>query len=605
MSKPRLGSTRLADGRVRIVIWAPHAKAVRAEIYGPSRTFVIDLVETTTGYFGVETAEVGLGSTYRISVDGGPWLPDPASRSLPDGVHGATEVVESIYSWMDAGWTGIKQHELVFYELHIGTFTPEGTFDAAIAHLDALLRLGITAVELLPLAEVPGRPQTRNWGYDGVQMYAVRRDYGGINGLHRFVDACHSRGLAVILDVVYNHLGPEGNYLSNFGPYFTDRYHVPWGQALNFDGPYSDDVRHYFIMHAIECLEEHHLDGLRLDSAPNIFDRSPNPFLAELSQQVARTAKHLGRSLYLIAEADDNSARWVRPVRDGGMGLHAFWADDLHHALHAWFTEEQQGFYQDFGKVQDVARAFIQGAVLDGGYSEFRKRRWGTNVQELSPDCFVSFLQNHDRVGNRGDGVRFGGLVDPPAHRVALALSLLTPTLPLLFMGQEYGETNPFYFFSSFDDHRAVQGLRQGRRDVFLDFGGKLTAPDPQLPSARELSRLQHKDTPEASSIRSLHEDALRLRKILKTHGSPVLSEISEEDGFFTCWWPSGHILQVFLRADHTRSIDGSPRGGAIFDTHRYLVNSISKNEQDLSQIGGPRLMVYGPNKEGNGEKDE
>lgn len=608
MLKPQLGATVLEDGRVRVAIWAPFARSVRLRLGNDDLAQVIDLVCRLDGYAYVETSRLKVGDIYQVSIDDSPWIPDPASRSLPTGVHGSTEVVDLSYSWTDSHWKGIEASELVIYELHIGTFTEEGTFDAAIRHLDRLAHMGITAIEIMPLAEVPGQSDTRNWGYDGVQLFAVRRDYGGIAGLHRFVDACHDRKIAVILDVVYNHLGPEGNYLRFFGPYHTDVYQTPWGEALNFDGPHSDDVRHYFLTHAAECLEVHHLDGLRIDAAPYIFDRSAIPFLSELSEKIGGLSQGLARPLHLIAEADDNNPQWVKPRAEGGVGLQAMWADDIHHALHAWFTKENHGFYADFGTVQQVARAFCQGAVLDGEYSEFRRRRWGGDLRGIVPTALVTFLQNHDRVGNRPDGARLSSLISPEAYRVATTLSLLTPTIPLLFMGQEYGEHRPFYFFTSFDDSQVVKALRKGRAEVFTEYGGGILPPDPQDKSTKALSCLGHEyNTPEGQALVRLHHDLLKLRRVFAGRKIPLLRELSENQGFFEAWWPGGYSMWVYLK-EFSES-NSHPAHPIVFDTDRYRVRSPEAADSGAVHgeaavtkglIEGPRVIVYGPAVEGD-----
>lgn len=568
----RPGSAPNGDGTTTFSIWAPSARELRISLDGAESP----LIAVGDGWFrGVLPSDVG--SRYQISADGGPWRPDPASRRLPDGVHGASEVVKRLPALPK--WPGRALSELVFYELHIGTFTDEGTFEAAIAHLDDLAALGVTAVELMPIAEVPGRP-TRNWGYDGVQLFAVRESYGGAPGLRAFVRACRARGLAVVVDVVYNHLGPEGNYLGELGGWFNDTYRTPWGPAVNLDGAHSDGVRTHLLAHAREMLIEHGADGLRLDSCPNLFDRSPLPFLEELAAAVDGWAIEEGRPLHLVAEADDNDPRWTRPREEHGLGLHAIWSDDLQQSLHALLVDERDGFYVDFGRVSDVARAFCEGVVLDGRPSTFRRQRWGRKGARPPLSRQVSYVQNHDRVGNRGDGARLASLLSPPAHRAALALHLLAPQLPLLFMGQEYGERRPFWFFTSFEDPALGRAVKRGRKDVFHAFGGDPCAPDPQLASTRAASVLDRRQaaTAEGQALLALHREALALRRELS--GTPTLLSVDEGWGF-SVQWPAGPVLVARLTSEGGPQPPPNPR----FDTDDYAVSGA---------LGGPRVWLPG-----------
>jgi maltooligosyltrehalose trehalohydrolase len=367
----------------------------------------------------------------------------------------------------------------------VGTFTPEGTFEAIIPHLDELRELGITAVELMPVAQFPG---TRNWGYDGVYPFAVQNSYGGPEGLKRLVNACHGRGIAVVLDVVYNHLGPEGNYLWDFGPYFTDRYKTPWGSAINFDGPHSDPVRRLFIENALYWVTEFRMDGLRIDAVHGILDFSAYPFLEELASAVHEKAERLNRRVYVIAESDLNDTRVIRSRELGGYGLDAQWNDDFHHALHTLLTEDQTGYYQDFGRLGDLVKAFREGFVCSGQYSSYRRRRHGNSSRDIPAGCFVVFAQNHDQVGNRMRGERLSQLVCRERMKLAAGVVFLSPFIPLLFMGEEYGETAPFPYFISHSDADLVEAVRRGRREEFAAFGWSQEPPDPQIPMTRRPS---------------------------------------------------------------------------------------------------------------------
>jgi maltooligosyltrehalose trehalohydrolase len=415
------------------------------------------------------------GTDYFYQFADGRRRPDPFSRHQPHGVHGASRVTDPArFPWTDSGWRGLELADCVFYELHTGTFTPEGTFDAAIGRLDDLRELGITAIEIMPVGEFPG---VRNWGYDGAYAYAPQSSYGGPEGLKRLVDACHARGIAAVLDVVYNHLGPEGNYHSEFGPYFTDSYRTPWGSAINYDGPDSDMVRRWAIDNALYWLTEFHFDALRLDAIHGIFDFSAYPLLEELALEFHTQAEALGRHAYVIAETDLNDVRVVRPREQGGYGLDAQWLDDFHHSLHTVLTASGRGYLSGYGTLADVAKALREGFVYDGRYSAHRRRRFGSSSKDISGHRFVAFTQNHDQVANASYGFRLSALTSIEEQRIAAALLICSPCLPMLFMGQEYGETAPFHYFTSHSDPGLVQAVRDGRRREFAEFASSFADP--------------------------------------------------------------------------------------------------------------------------------
>lgn len=436
----RVGATYLGEGRCRFCVWAPLADRVAVHVVAP-REWLAPLARDARGYHCGVVTGVEPGSRYFYVLDGEKERPDPASRYQPEGVHGPSQVVDTrAFPWSDRGWCAPALQELVLYELHVGTYTPAGTFEAIIPHLDGLRELGINAVELMPVAQFPGN---RNWGYDGVYPFAVQNSYGGPAGLQRLVDACHRRGLAVILDVVYNHLGPEGNYLGDFAPYFTDRYRTPWGAALNFDGPHSDEVRRFFIANALYWLTEFHIDGLRLDAVHAIIDVSAFPFLEELAAVVHRYADRSGRRVYVIAESDLNDPRLIRPRLLGGYGLDAQWIDDFHHALHTLLTGERHGYYQDFGTVHHLAQAFRKGYVYTGQYSSYRRRRHGKAPRLCAAHRFVVFAQNHDQVGNRAQGERLSALTDFAGLKLAACAVLLSPFVPRCLWGRSTARRHP------------------------------------------------------------------------------------------------------------------------------------------------------------------
>jgi len=506
------GAVYLGDGVCRFTVWAPRAQKVEVHLLSPRQQF-LPLQAQQNGYHEGLLEGILPGSLYTIRLDGQRDRPDPASRYQPQGVHGPSQVIDPTFGWKDQGWTGSPAlADLVLYELQVGTFTPEGTFDAIISHLDDLKDLGITALELMPVAQCPG---TRNWGYDGVFPFAVQNNYGGPAGLKRLVDSAHQRGLAVYLDVVYNHLGPEGNYLNEFGPYFTDQYRTPWGSALNFDGRHSDEVRRFFLTNALYWLQEFHMDGLRLDAIDYIKDFSARPFLEELATQAHAEAARLGRRFFLIGESDRNDAKVIRPVERGGLGLDAVWTDDLHHALHTLLTEEQQGYYQDFGRTEHLARALREAFVYTGDYSWYRGRRHGVSAREEPSYRFVVCSQNHDQVGNRRVSERLSQLVGFDALKLAAATVLLSPFVPLLFMGEEYGETAPFPFFIHHGNPGLVQAVRNGRRAEFASFHWKGEMPDPQAELTFHRARLQHHLRQEGHHrvLREFYKLLLQLRR--------------------------------------------------------------------------------------------
>jgi maltooligosyltrehalose trehalohydrolase len=464
-------------GRTTFQVWAPLLRRAEVKI-AASKTKIVPMQKEERGYWRAVVEGLQPGSRYFYRLDGERERPDPASRFQPDGVHGPSQVIDhDLFPWTDAAWRGMPVERMIIYELHVGAFTSQGTFEKIIPRLDALRELGITAVELMPVAQFPG---VRNWGYDGVYPFAVQNSYGGPEGLKGLVDACHKRGMAVILDVVYNHLGPEGNYLGDFGPYFTDKYKTPWGQAINFDGPYSDEVRRFFIGSALAWITDYHIDGLRIDAIHGIFDFSARHFLQELGEAIHRKAEELGRRIFVIPESDLNDARAIAPVELGGYGLDAQWNDDFHHCLHALLTGERAGYYEDFGTLDHLVKAYEEGFVYSGRYSSFRKRRHGNSSRERPARQFVVFSQNHDQVGNRMRGERLASLVSFEALKLAAGAVILSPYLPLLFMGEEYGETAPFLYFVSHADQGLIEAVRSGRKKEFRQFDWEGEPPDPQ-----------------------------------------------------------------------------------------------------------------------------
>ncbi len=530
------GAQPQQDNSVRFTLWAPRIAAPRIRFCGSDRPDVsLTPVADTRGMFSATVPGVPVGTDYVVVLDDGRETPDPVSRWLPHGVHGATRVVDPSFDWTDDAWRGVTMDELVIYELHVGTFTTDGTFAAIIPRLAELKALGVSAIELMPVAQFPGG---RNWGYDGVGLYAVQHDYGGPTELKKLVNAAHAHGLGVLLDVVYNHLGPEGNYLDAFGPYFTEKYKTPWGRAFNYDDADSDRVRDFAVDNARYWVSEYHVDGLRLDAVHGIFDFSAVHVVEEIAEAVHELARSVGRSVVVIGESDLNDSRLIRGTSEFGYGLDGQWADDFHHAVHVMLTKEKKGYYADYDGVGAVAEALCEPFVYDGRYSRHRRRRHGRSSNGVPRQRFVVAIQNHDQVGNRALGGRLSSIVEPAQLRLAAALLLLSPYVPLLFMGEEYGETNPFQYFVSHGDPQLVAAVREGRKREFADFGWGGEVPDPQeettfLRSVLDWSRVAE---PGHAELRLLYRDLLALRRdepMLRPDGAGI-SVAGGEGGWIT-----------------------------------------------------------------------
>ena len=467
----------------RPTLWAPLPERVEL-VTGDERH---PMVRDEMGWW---TAEIQLppGTDYGFSLDGDAPLPDPRSPWQPNGIAGLSRTLDhAAFDWTDADFAAVPLADAVIYELHIGTFSAEGTFDGAIERLDELAELGVTHLEVMPVAEFSG---DRGWGYDGVDLFAPHHAYGGPDGLKRLVDAAHARGLAVLLDVVYNHLGPEGNHLPRFGPYFTSKYATPWGDAVNFDDAGSHEVRRFVVDNATMWMRDYHVDGLRLDAVHAIFDQSAVHILEELSTAAREVADETGRPRQLIAESDLNDPRLVNPIEEGGYALDAVWADDVHHAFHVALTGEEGGYYADFADADALARALTDPFVYAGHYSAFRDRLHGRPAGDLPGDRFVVALQNHDQVGNRARGERLSHLVSPGRIRIGAALLLTSPYVPLLFAGAEWGASSPFMYFTAHESPELAEAVRRGRREEFGAFEWDTDVPDPQDPATMEASRL-------------------------------------------------------------------------------------------------------------------
>ncbi|WP_114780617.1 malto-oligosyltrehalose trehalohydrolase [Botryobacter ruber] len=518
-----IGSYYTQEKGTSFTVWAPTAAQVEAVITSPKKQ-IIPLQREAFGYWTGLAEDAKPSTKYFFRLNGKTKRPDPASRSQPDGVHEASEVIDqAAYDWQDSAWKGIPLEEYIIYELHAGTFSEEENFEGVIRKLPELKDLGITAIEIMPVAQFPG---SRNWGYDGVYPFAVQNSYGGPEGLKKLVDACHREGLAVILDVVYNHMGPEGNYLKDFGPYFTHKYNTPWGDALNFDDADSDHVRNFFLQNALMWLRDYHIDALRLDAVHAILDMGAKHFLQELQEHVTQLGEQQNREYILIAETDMNNVRLLNPIEQGGYGLAAQWADGYHHAIHTLVTGERDGYYEDYGEPEHLVKALKHTYVYNGIYSVHRRRTVGNDATAIPAKHFVVCSQNHDQVGNRMMGERLTQLISFEQLKVVAGLILLSPYTPMLFMGEEYGEQHPFLYFVSHTDKHLSKLVTEGRRKEFAAFAWKGEAPDPAAEATFEQSKLQHSyhQHEQQNKLREFYKKLIQFRKT-----APAFAKRSKE----------------------------------------------------------------------------
>ena len=520
----KVGSQYLGNNVCEFILWSPLKEKVAVHLVSPEEK-LLPMSEQEQGYWYLKAENIEPGTLYYYQLEDAVDRPDPASHFQPQGVHEASAVIDhSNTNWQDSQWAGIPLEEMIIYELHVGTFTPEGTFEAIMTRLSDLAELGVNAIEIMPVAQFTG---DRNWGYDGVYPYAVQNSYGRPEDLKQLVDAAHKQGIAIILDVVYNHFGPEGNYIAHHAPYFTDTYQTPWGDAINFDDAYSYGVRNYFIENALYWLENYHIDGLRLDAIQAIYDLSAKHILQEMAERVEELSQQVGRKFYLIAESDLNDVRVIRPQELGGYGVDAQWSDDFHHSLRTVLTKESGGYYADFGSCQQLAKAYQNTFVYDWQYSPFRKRYHGNATGDRPGSQFVVCIQNHDQIGNRMLGERLSNLIDFEATKLAAGALLLSPYIPLLFMGQEYGEESPFLYFVSHEDPDLVAAVREGRKKEFTDFHVEGDYIDPQSIEAFETSKLhwQQKTEGKHQVLWLLYQQLINLRRTI-----PALKKFDKQN---------------------------------------------------------------------------
>ncbi|MBC5772655.1 malto-oligosyltrehalose trehalohydrolase [Pontibacter sp. KCTC 32443] len=553
-----IGAHYVQEKGTTFTFWAPDAEQAEVVLHVNSKQ-TIPLQREAFGYWVGLAEDAKPGTRYTFKLDNDKEFPDPASQSQPDGVHEASEVISHTYNWTDQNWKNLPLEEYIIYELHVGTFSEEGTFEGIINKLPELKDLGITAIELMPIAQFPGE---RNWGYDGVYPFAAQNSYGGPEGLKKLVDACHKAGIAVVLDVVYNHLGPEGNYTSSFGPYFTEKYNTPWGAALNFDDAHSDHVRNFFIQNALMWLRDFKIDALRLDAVHAILDTGAKHFLQELQEHVNHLEQQLHKPFYLIAESDLNDVRLINPIENGGYGLAAQWMDDYHHAIHTVTTGETDGYYSDFGKPEHLVKTLKHSFIYNGMYSEYRKRTIGTDATANPAKQFVVCSQNHDQVGNRMLGERLTKLVSFEMLKPIAALVILSPYTPMLFMGEEYGEENPFQFFVSHSDKDLVEAVRKGRKEEFASFAWQGEAPDPQSEETFNNSKLQHSytESEKQNQLRKFYKELIQLRKsvLKKLCKEQLEATLNEEETVLQFTHTSAGLRCVINFSDQPQTITGT-----------------------------------------------
>ena len=569
----RPGAHYLGDGRCEFCVWAPFLDEVALRIVSPEE-YAIPMEKNRRGYWRVAVDRVFPGTCYFYRLKGTLDRPDPASAFQPDGVHRPSQVIDhNSFQWGDDNWTGTPLKEMVIYELHAGTFTGDGSFEAIIPRLDDLCDLGINAINIMPVAQFPGE---RNWGYDGVHPFAVQNSYGGPEGLKKLVNACHKRDIAAILDVVYNHLGPEGNYLADFGPYFTEKYRTSWGRAVNFDCAYSDCVRNFFIENALFWFRDYRIDALRLDAIHAIYDMNAKHFLRELAEKVEDFSYKNGRKFYLIAESNLNDVRVIRPGESGGYGLDAQWCDDFHHSLHTLLTGERTGYYMDFGGVDDLVKALLEGFVYSWQYSPYRKRHHGSSSKDIPADQFIVFSQNHDQVGNRMFGERLARLVSFEALKLAAGAVLLSSYIPLIFMGEEYGEESPFLYFVSHSDPDLIAAVREGRKMEFQDFKWEGVPPDPESHETFLRSRLGWEKRREGRHkvLFEFYRRLIQLRRVIPALSNPDRNNIEvsgmEKIILLRRWCDESHVFCIMNFHEENIVFHVQPPNGSwkkIFDS--------------------------------------
>jgi maltooligosyltrehalose trehalohydrolase len=570
------------NGRIEFRVFAFNKKKVELLLKNAEKETTALMYEETPHIYSTVLENTGQDLLYKFRIEDEGDFPDPYSHFQPEGVHGFSRVIDhKKYRWNDYDWHGKDLSQLILYELHVGAFSPEGTFRSVAGKLDYLVELGINAIELMPVTQTPGR---WNWGYDGATLFSVNKNYGTPDDLKYLIDRCHRKGIAVILDVVYNHLGPEGNYLPVYGPYFTFKHTTPWGAAVNFDDQYCEYMRAMVVDNVRYWLEEYHFDGLRLDAVHAIKDESLTHILQEIRAMTQKTAAEFNRKIALIAETDDNNVKIINPPEKGGYGLDAQWMDDFHHTIHTILTGEKRGYYIDYGRLEDLPKVY-KNYLYTGEFSQFWQKDRGSDASQNPGYQFVVSIQNHDQVGNRAGGERLSNLVDFPSLKLVAGLLFFSPYIPLLFMGEEYAEKKPFLFFTDYGDPQLKAAVSQGRKEEFKAFGWK-NFHDPEDDQTFYSSRLTPRDDWEEHNKQmfTFYRDLLGLRK-----SHPALSNLVKEN------------TEVKVDSD-TKLVEIQRWHGSIKLTGLFNLgeNDFPLDAYQGKQIFNSQWKKYGGNVEGN-----
>ena len=579
-------------GNAVIVLWAPIAEEVKINI--EELDTQIPLTKDPFGYWRLITDLLKPGQHYTFELttaEGIKNRPDPVSLLQPEGVHGSSQAVDlKEYPFTDQDWKGFPLEQYIIYEIHTGTFTAEGNFLGIEQKLDHLIALGVTAIEIMPVATFPGQ---RNWGYDGVYPFAVQSSYGGPIGLQNLVNVCHEKGISVILDVVYNHFGPEGNYFGDFAPYFTDKYHTPWGNAINFDDAYADGVRKFYIENVLQWFRDFHIDALRLDAVHAIKDLSTKHILAEIRENVDLLTAQTGRNYQLIVECDLNDPKFITTIDRSGYGMDAQWMDEFHHALRVASGQKREGYYADFNGIEHLAKSYLDAYVYDGIFSPERQKIFGAKAEDCSGEQFVVFSQNHDQVGNRMLGERTSHLVSAEMQKLMAGAVFISPFLPLLFMGEEWGETNPFLYFVSHSDDKLIKAVRKGRIDEFKAFHFSGEAPDPQDPQTFLQSKLQWQllEIPTHQQMLNYYQTLIALRKtnkVLRNLNRKQLkvNVFSSQNCLVIQRWQDEEQLYCIL------NFSGQEQAIILPEQHSSLRNLFDSSDQNWSQIPSSSVLL-------------
>ncbi len=608
LNRRKIGINFISHTEIEILLWAPYAKN-KVEILINDKE-CLQLNKSDFGYWSLKTDKIINGDEYVFILDGDKNLSDPASLSQPKGVHGPSQAIDlNNFKWTDNDWNNLSLKNYLFYELHTGTFSNEGTFKGVEKKLDYLIDLGITAIEIMPVAQFPG---DRNWGYDGVFPFAVQNTYGGSYSFQNLINLCHQKGLAVVLDVVYNHMGPEGNFFENFGKYFTEKYKTPWGSAINYDDAWCDEIRYFFIENVLMWFRDFHIDALRMDAVHAIKDFSPKHILEEIREKVNQLEKKTGKTHHLIIECDLNDKRFINQLSEGGYGIDAQWSDEFHHALRVTAGQEKKGYYMDFNGIKDLAKCYESAYVYTGQYSKERFKNFGTDPKNNPGEQFVVFSQNHDQIGNRMQGERTSKLNTFEMQKLLAAAVFISPFLPLLFMGEEICEPNPFLYFISHEDSELVEAVRKGRKEEFLHFHHDGEVPDPFSEETYNNSKIQWEliNVEPHQTMFKYYQSLIKLRKenlvLNDFNRNNIKTNFNESDNTLVIerWNDQNSIICFMNFSEEIRSFtisDSQIKWIKIFDSAdiKWKGNSTSPDIAEINsiiQIQPESLTIYSKN---------